>query len=346
MAGMPPNSRAVRRIFSEAGLMRERVRVECAWFLRAGGGSRGARARRAAARRHGSARGACRADPAATDVAAIKQIEARTNHDVKAVEYWLRGELQARGATAAGTGMDAFWLHFGGYQQSRLCADAEERARDAAAAHAATHLQDSLDALAAPPRRRRHVGAHSWADRDAHHGWARNSPMSPHGSRRSAAAIERIAILGKMNGAVGNFNAHVAALPQVDWPAFSAAFVESLGPGIEPLYHADRAARLDCRVLPCADARQHRAVGFCARHVELHFVRLFQAAARRGEVGSSTMPHKVNPIDFENAEGNLGIGQCAAGAFRRQAAAVALAARPDRFDGAAQCRRGDRTLRS
>src|SRR6202790_922664 len=98
---------AVRHIFSEAGLMRERVRVECAWFLALAAGPAAA----ALAKLPRPARdllSALSKDPAAADVAAIKQIEARTNHDVKAVEIWLRTELKARGAAAA----DLEWLHF------------------------------------------------------------------------------------------------------------------------------------------------------------------------------------------------------------------------------------------
>src|SRR5271165_2585208 len=99
---------ALRRIFSEAGLMRERVRVECAWFLALAAGP----AAKALAKLPSGAReflAALCLDPAATDVAAIKAIESRTNHDVKAVEYWLRRELQSRGATPA----DLEWMHFG-----------------------------------------------------------------------------------------------------------------------------------------------------------------------------------------------------------------------------------------
>src|SRR5271169_4296933 len=99
---------AVRRIFSEAGLMRERVRVECAWFLQlASGPAASALAELPIGARQFLA--ALSADPGATNVAGIKEIESRTNHDVKAVEYWLRGELQARGANPAQLG----WIHFG-----------------------------------------------------------------------------------------------------------------------------------------------------------------------------------------------------------------------------------------
>jgi adenylosuccinate lyase len=141
-------------------------------------------------------------------------------------------------------------------------------------------------------------------------------------SRRASSAaqrarLEQVEILGKMNGAVGNFNAHVAALPQVDWPAFSAGFVESLGlDGRTPIHHANRAARLDCRILSCRSCAPTpcwwilRAT--CGATFRFGY---FRQRLIEGEVGSSTMPHKVNPIDFENAEGNLGYCECLLGFF-------------------------------
>jgi len=119
--------------------------------------------------------------------------------------------------------------------------------------------------------------------------------------------LERVAILGKMNGAVGNFNAHVAALPRLDWPRFSAQFVESLGvrpnpytTQIEPhdwiAEYCHALMRVDSVLLDFArDMWSYISVGY------------FNQKLVAGEVGSSTMPHKVNPIDFENAEGNLGL---------------------------------------
>jgi adenylosuccinate lyase len=121
------------------------------------------------------------------------------------------------------------------------------------------------------------------------------------------AGVERVVILGKMNGAVGNFNAHVAALPQVDWPDFSRVFVESLGVAsnayttqIEPhdwiAEYCHALMRTNTVLLDLArDMWSYISLGY------------FRQRLVDGEVGSSTMPHKVNPIDFENAEGNLGM---------------------------------------
>jgi adenylosuccinate lyase len=124
---------------------------------------------------------------------------------------------------------------------------------------------------------------------------------------RQRESLARVPILGKLNGAVGNFNAHVAALPSVDWPALSARFVRSLG--LEPNTHTTQIEPHDWIAEYC-----HAL--FRANTVLLDFARdmwsyislgYFKQKPVAGEVGSSTMPHKINPIDFENAEGNLGV---------------------------------------
>src|ERR1700683_4082259 len=129
------------------------------------------------------------------------------------------------------------------------------------------------------------------------------------------AGIERVVILGKMNGAVGNFNAHVAALPQVDWPTFSQTFVESLGltsnaltTQIEP---HDWIAEY-CHALMRANTVLLDLARDMWSYISLGY---FKQRLVEGEVGSSTMPHKVNPIDFENAEGNLGLANALLGHF-------------------------------
>ena len=303
---------AVRRIFSEAGLMRERVRVECAWFLRLASGP----AARALAGLPAGAKdflAALSKDPGATNVAAIKEIESRTNHDVKAVEYWLRGELQNRGATAA----QLEWMHFACTSEdinNLAYALMLQSARSTLLLPKLHALQDSLDALAA-----RHAGVAMLAR--THGQTASPTTLGKEFANVAArletqrGAIERVAILGKMNGAVGNFNAHVAALPQVDWPAFSAAFVESLGLASNPY---------TTQIEPHDWIAEYCHALMRANTVLLDFARdmwsyislgYFTQRLKSGEVGSSTMPHKVNPIDFENAEGNLGLANVLLGHF-------------------------------
>jgi adenylosuccinate lyase len=295
---------AVRQVFSEAGLMRERVRVECAWFLALSSGPAAA----ALAKLPSAANdllGTLAKDPAATDVAAIKQIEARTNHDVKAVEIWLRNELKSRGATAA----ELEWLHFGCTSE-----DINNLAYALMLKNARTRLLlPMLDAIvnlleilaerhaAAPMLARTHgqTATPTTVGKELANVAAR--------LRIQRAAIERVGILGKMNGAVGNFNAHVAALPQVDWLGLSKAFVESLGLSsnayttqIEP---HDWIAEY-CHALMRANTVLLDFARDMWSYISLGY---FKQRTIDGEVGSSTMPHKVNPIDFENAEGNLGL---------------------------------------
>ena len=216
----------VRHIFSEAGLMRERVRVECAWFLALAAGPAAA----ALAKLPPAARDllvSLSKNPDGADVAAIKKIEARTNHDVKAVEIWLRGELTRHGATAA----DLEWVHFGCTSEDINNLAYALMLRGARARLLLPMLErivGQLDSLA-----RRHAAAPMLART---HGQTATpttvgKELANVAVRLQAqrAGIERVGILGKMNGAVGNFNAHVAALPQVDWLGFSRTFVEALG---------------------------------------------------------------------------------------------------------------------
>jgi adenylosuccinate lyase len=302
----------VRHIFSEAGLMRERVRVECAWFLALAAGP----AEKALSHLPDSAKellAALAQDPQGTDVPGIKKIEARTNHDVKAVEYWLRGELKSHGASAA----DLEWMHFACTSEdinNLAYALMLKTARATLLLPMLADLGAKIDALAA-----RHAGAGMLART---HGQTATPTTVGKELANVAARLEgqraglaRVAILGKMNGAVGNFNAHVAALPHVDWPAFSAAFVESLGlqsnaytTQIEPhdwiAEYCHALMRANTVLLDFSrDMWSYISIGY------------FKQRSVAGEVGSSTMPHKVNPIDFENAEGNLGLANALLGHF-------------------------------
>jgi adenylosuccinate lyase len=302
----------VRHIFSEAGLMRERVRVECAWILAlAAGPAVSALAGLPVAARELLV--SLSKDPTATNVAAIKQIESRTNHDVKAVEYWLRGEMQSRGAGPA----ELEWLHFACTSEdinNLAYALMLKSARATLLLPMLEELGGKIDALAT-----RHAGVGMLART---HGQTATpttvgKELANVAARLDAqrAGLERVAILGKMNGAVGNFNAHVVALPRVDWPAFSAAFVESLGLMSNP--HTTQIEPHDwiaeyCHALMRADTV---LVDFSRDMWSYISLGYFKQRLVADEVGSSTMPHKVNPIDFENAEGNLGLANALLGHF-------------------------------
>jgi adenylosuccinate lyase len=303
---------AVRHVFSEAGLMRERVRVECAWYLALAAGPAAA----ALAKLPGAARDLLAAladDPANTDVAAIKQIEARTNHDVKAVEIWLREQLKARGAAAP----ELEWLHFACTSEdinNLAYALMLKRARS-------TLLLPMLDAIGGALDSLAHTHAETPMLARTHGQTASPTTVGKELANVAArlqtqrAGIVRIGILGKMNGAVGNFNAHVAALPQIDWLRFSRQFIESMGLAenayttqIEP---HDWIAEY-CHALMRANTVLLDLARDMWSYISLGY---FKQRLIAGEVGSSTMPHKVNPIDFENAEGNLGLANALLGHF-------------------------------
>jgi adenylosuccinate lyase len=293
-----------RDIFSEAGLMRERVRVESAWLVALAAGP----AAHALAGMSPSAReflAKMSRDPAATDVAAIKKIEARTNHDVKAVEYWLRGELEARGAAAS----EMEWVHFGCTSEdinNLSYALMLKNARATLLLPMLENLGALLDGLAA-----NHASVGMLAR--THGQTATPTTMGKEIANVAArleyqrAGLSRIAVRGKMNGAVGNYNAHVAALPQVDWLTFGSAFVASLG--LEPNAYTTQIEPHDWIAEYCHALMRSNTVLLDFARDMWSYISLgyFRQRVVAGEVGSSTMPHKVNPIDFENAEGNLGL---------------------------------------
>jgi adenylosuccinate lyase len=302
----------VRRIFSEAGLMRERVRVECAWFLALAAGP----AAHALSKLPLAARElltSLASNPQSTDVGAIKQIETRTNHDVKAVEFWLRAELQTRGATLP----ELEWMHFACTSEdinNLAYALMLKGAREALLLPMLKDLGSTLDALA---HRYANIGLLGRT-----HGQTATPTTVGKELANVAARLEvqrsgiaRVAILGKMNGAVGNFNAHAAALPRVDWPAFSAAFVGSLGLQSNP--HTTQIEPHDWIAEYChALMRANTVLLDLSRDMWSYIsIGYFKQRLIAGEVGSSTMPHKVNPIDFENAEGNLGLANALLGHF-------------------------------
>jgi adenylosuccinate lyase len=239
------------------------------------------------------------------EAAQVKAIEVRTNHDVKALEYWLKECFSINHEIRAASE----FIHF-------ACTSEDinnlshglmlKTARDTVMLPMLDQLITRLTEL-----------AHQLADTPmlSHtHG----QPASPttlgkeianivHRLRRGRKQIAAVEILGKINGAVGNFNAHLSAYPDFDWEGFARKFVESLGLVYNPYtiqiephdYMAelyDAYARINTILIDLdRDAWGYISMGY------------FKQKVKAGEIGSSTMPHKVNPIDFENSEGNLGL---------------------------------------
>ena len=295
---------ALRPIFSEFGLIKARVRVEVEWLL------------------------ALATDPQITelapfsvaatsrlrkladelsldDAARVKEIERTTNHDVKAVEYLIKERL--KDDDELGPALE--FVHFActsedinNLSYSVMLAQARD-----------TVMVPQLDALIERLRAMAHQYAALPMLSRTHGQTASPTTVGKEIAnvvarlQRQRATLIAAPMPGKINGAVGNYNAHLAAYPDIDWPAFAQAFVTSLGltwqpyttqiephDGIAELCDAQK--RIDTIAIDlCRDIWGYISLGY------------FKQSVQAGEVGSSTMPHKVNPIDFENAEGNFGI---------------------------------------
>ncbi len=296
-------SAPLRALLSESGLIRERIRVEARWLLELVRtvpqlpGATLAPAVRSRAQALADA-------PDAAAAGAVKAIEARINHDVKAVEYYVREQLAAAGAVPATLEL----VHFGctsedlnNLSYARLLKAARTlllavlAQRSAELAALAQHYADS------PMLARTHGQPASPTTFGKE--LANFTARLQRAQRRWAA----VPILGKWNGAVGNFNAHVAAAPAADWPAIARGFVEAMqleyNPYTTQIEPHDWIAEY-CDALAAANVILIDLCRDVWGYVSLGYLRQRAVA---GEVGSSTMPHKVNPIDFENAEGNLGL---------------------------------------
>ena len=298
----------LRPLMSEQGYMHRRVQVEIAWFIALSDAkfaefkplSPGARTYLLGLVKNFSE----------ADALAIKVIEKTTNHDVKAVEYWIKSKFEARPELQAASE----FVHF-------ACTS-----EDINNTSHALQLKNSRELVILPALDKLIAQLRQMA-----HDYSAEPMLSrTHGQTASPTTVgkeianvvvrlvntrEKIAgikLMGKMNGAVGNYNAHLSAWPDFDWEAFSRSVIETpepLGLGlsfqpysiqIEPHdYMAelfDAVARTNTILIDLArDIWGYVSVGY------------FKQRLKDGEIGSSTMPHKVNPIDFENAEGNLGL---------------------------------------
>lgn len=302
----------LRAIFSEAGLMRERVRVECAWLLElAAGPAAGVLSALPSAARDWL--DTMTRDPFTADILAIKSIEARTNHDVKAVEYWIRGQLESLGASPA----QLEWVHFACTSEDINNLAYALMLQTARRSVLLPALDSIVVALAALKDQHAATGMLSRTHGQTATPTTVGKELANVHARllRQRSALEAVVILGKMNGAVGNFNAHAAALPAVDWPVLSARFVAALG--LQTNHHTTQIEPHDwiaeyCHALMRADTVLIDFARDMWSYISLGY---FKQRLTEGEVGSSTMPHKINPIDFENAEGNLGLANALLGHF-------------------------------
>jgi len=294
----------LRALFSEYGLIRFRVHVEIQWLLALGDWPEVVEVPPFSPK--------CRStllsiadNFSEADARRVKEFEATTNHDVKAVEYFLKEKTRNDPEIAkvseffhfACTSEDinnlsqALMIHHG---RREVLLPAMDRLIGAIEALAVQHADESMLARthgqpASPTTLGKEMANMAWR------------------LRRQREGFAAVGLMGKMNGAVGNYNAHLSAYPEIDWPAKAQAFVTGLGldwnpytTQIEPhdymaeIFHA--VSRFNTVLIDFnRDVWSYISLGY------------FRQKVKAGEVGSSTMPHKVNPIDFENSEGNLGL---------------------------------------
>ncbi len=295
---------ALREHFSEFGLIRARLKVEIEWLK------------------------ALAAEPHFTEIAAfspstvkeldalvanfgpeqaaeVKAIEATTNHDVKALEYWIKDKTKANAEVVK----VSEFIHFActsedinNLSHALMCQGAREQG-----------MLPTLDKVIAKLTELAHAYADIPMMSRTHGQPATPSTMGKEMAnvvyrlQRARARIAGVELLGKINGAVGNYNAHLAAYPGYDWEGFAKRFVESLGLTFNP-YTIQIEPHDALAELFDAFARTNSILVDLDRdvwgYISLGF---FKQKVKAGEIGSSTMPHKVNPIDFENSEGNLGL---------------------------------------
>jgi adenylosuccinate lyase len=290
--------------FSEFALTRERVRVEIAW-LKTLAACEGISELPALSSNAIEFLDAIANHFTVADAQAVKDIEATTNHDVKAVEYWIKSKFKALPELAE----HGEFVHFACTSEDINNVAHALMLKRGVQATWLTQLDSVIIALASVAQQTADMPMMSRT-----HG----QPATPTTMGKEIAlfvnrlrtARERVIVVplrAKMNGAVGNYNAHLSAYPDVDWPALSRQTVEALGLTWQPMsaqiephdYMAelfDAMARIDTIMIDfCRDMWGYISLGF------------FKQKLKVGEIGSSTMPHKVNPIDFENAEGNFGL---------------------------------------
>ena len=294
----------LRKIFSEYGLIRYRVIVEVRW-LQALAGNPQISEVPPFSKQANERLETIISDFGTDDAGRVKEIERTTNHDVTAVEYFLKEKIADNPELEA----VSEFIHFACTSEdiNNLCHAL--MLRDGRNSVLLPELQQVIDAVremaqehaALPMLSRTHgqPASPSTIGKEMANVVAR--------LERQKVQISGVPLLGKINGAVGNYNAHLSAYPEIDWPSFARNFVESLGlewnpysTQIEPHDYIaelfDGISRANTIMIDyCRDIWGYISTGY------------FRQKTKAGEVGSSTMPHKVNPIDFENAEGNFGI---------------------------------------
>ena len=305
----------LQEVFSEYGLIKRRILVECTWLEALCDAKEIKECKALTAKERRELR-AIAANVTLEDAQRVKDIEKTTNHDVKAIEYFLKEKIK-------GTSLESRteFIHFSctsedinNMSHALMLRDGKKVLRDAMDAMTAK-IVEMAKATAKVP-----MLAHTHGQPASPTTVGKELAVVSRRLKRQAGEIDRLVMPAKMNGAVGNFNAHLSAYPDVDWERLSGKVIESLGlrqnrlttqieshDGIAELF--DAVQRWNSVLLDFdRDVWMYVSMGY------------FKQRTIKGEIGSSTMPHKVNPIDFENSEGNLGLANAVMGFMARKLA--------------------------
>jgi adenylosuccinate lyase len=295
-------TRALGAYFSEFALIRYRVRIEIEWLLALGENAAipeftlgsGAPARLRTLYR----------DFTLADARRVKELERTTNHDVKAIEYFLAEKIAASGVSVP-PGM----IHFACTSEDVNNLAYALILREFCERELAPAVDSIVGTLGTMARRWRAVAMVARTHGQPATPTTMGKELAVFAARleRQRRALDRQEFLGKFNGAVGNFNAHQTAVPEADWIECSRRFVESLGLVWNPLTTQIESHDFIAELLDLMVRIDTILLGFARDMWGYIALGYFSQRTVKGEVGSSVMPHKVNPIDFENCEGNLGI---------------------------------------
>ena len=305
----------LQEIFSEFGLIKRRVLVECTWLEALCDDKRIKECRALSAKERAALRKIA-AEFSLKDAQRVKEIEKTTNHDVKAVEYFLKEKVKRTSLN----GRTEF-IHFGctsedinNMSHALMLRDGKKVLREAMDEMTKAIVKMAKGCAKVP------MLAHTHGQPASPTTVGKELAVVSQRLKRQAGEIDRLVMPAKMNGAVGNFNAHLSAYPDVDWEKLSGRVIKTLGlrqnrlttqieshDGIAELF--DAIQRWNSVLLDFdRDVWMYVSMGY------------FKQRTVKGEIGSSTMPHKVNPIDFENSEGNLGLANAVMGFMARKLA--------------------------
>ena len=303
----------LQEIFSEFGLIKRRVLVECTWLEALCDDKRIKECKALSAKERAALRKIA-AEFSLKDAQRIKDIEKTTNHDVKAVEYFLKEKVKRTSLNSR-----TEFIHFGctsedinNMSHALMLRDGQKVLRGAMDGMTKIIAQMAKKYAKVP------MLAHTHGQPASPSTVGKELAVVSQRLKRQAGEIDRLVMPAKMNGAVGNFNAHLSAYPDVDWEKLSGKVIKTLGlrqnrlttqieshDGIAELF--DAIQRWNSVLLDFdRDVWMYVSMGY------------FKQRTVKGEIGSSTMPHKVNPIDFENSEGNLGLANAVMGFMARK----------------------------